>query len=143
MIYCFSGTGNSRYVARTLATLLGEDIIEIGSSPAASVPVGDDGLTVWVFPIHSWGLPKVVERFVESQPRIGGRHYMVCTCGDDAGLAHEQWRGLIRRYHGRPQGTFSVPMPNTYVALPGFDVDAPAVEEEKLAQAEALSLRHI
>lgn len=68
---------------------------------------------------------------------VSSPHFMVCTCGDDVGLTHLEWRKEIRRRGWRPVGTFSVEMPNTYVLLPGFDVDDPLKEEEKLSKAPA------
>ncbi len=139
MIYCFSGTGNSRYVARCLGQALDQKITNID---AASLLRPErfhcaDEVTVWVFPVHSWGLPKVVGRFMRDMPAIAGRHYMVCTCGDDIGLAHKQWRKLVERYHGSACGAYSVQMPNTYVLLPGFDVDSDEVEREKLGKCKS------
>ncbi len=143
MIFCFSGTGNSRRVAERLSRLLGEEVTEMNRTTyevAASVPVAD-GLTVWVFPVHSWGLPDFVVRFMR---RVGGgcgagvagRHYMVCTCGDDIGLAHRQWRRLVADRGWRPMAAYSVQMPNTYVVFPGFDVDSQETARRKLDASE-------
>lgn len=60
---------------------------------------------------------------------------MVCTCGDDIGEAHLMWRKLITDCSWDPCATFSVTMPNTYVLLPGFDVDSKEVERAKLSEA--------
>jgi len=142
MIFCFSGTGNSRYVAEGLSRLLGMDVINITRSSferAQTIPVADR-LTVWVFPIHSWGVPDFVVRFVKRVASgcglpYGGCHYMVCTCGDDIGLAHLQWRRLMLEKGWDPVAAYSVRMPNTYVVLPGFDVDKPDVARRKLDEA--------
>lgn len=60
---------------------------------------------------------------------------MVSTCGDDIGETHVMWRRLIHECDWTPCATFSVIMPNTYVLLPGFDVDSKAIEQDKLDQA--------
>ncbi|MCM1503870.1 MAG: EFR1 family ferrodoxin [Muribaculum sp.] len=139
MIFCFSGTGNSRHVARRLAELLGQEIVEMNHltfAEAQAMPIADD-LTIWAFPIHSWGLPDFVVKFIgrvgtECRMPCPGRHYMVCTCGDDIGLAHKQWRRLMAQKGWNAMATYSVQMPNTYVLLPGFDVDSKKVVKEKL-----------
>lgn len=132
MIYWHSGTGNSRYVAEALAQSLGLEAGMMAPGGSAAVaPAGEK--TVWVFPVYSWGIPPVVRRFIEKSEGLGGsEHYMVCTCGDDVGLTALQWRRLIRHKGWRARGAWSVQMPNNYVLLPGFDVDADAVRDAKL-----------
>nr|MDE6490566.1 EFR1 family ferrodoxin [Muribaculaceae bacterium] len=135
MILYFSGTGNSYYVACELARLLGEPdpVAMLSATPAIRMASSD---VIWVFPIYSWGVPPVV---VDCMQRFGftgsGRHWMVCTCGDDIGLAHRQWEMIVNRRGWTPAGCFSVQMPNTYVMLPGFDVDSSEVESRKLRLA--------
>ena len=104
--------------------------------PAATVlevPAGEP--VVWVFPIYSWGVPPVVAHFIRKCKIKGAheaRHYLVCTCGDDIGVADNQWRQLTGRRGWSPRGSFSVQMPNTYVLMKGFDVDSPEVAAGKL-----------
>lgn len=136
MIFCFSGTGNTKRVAEELSRRLNERMVMIGGCEKAAYRVGCGERVIWMFPVHSWGLPPVVRRFirdVEVECGEGVRHYMVCTCGDDTGLAHEMWRSELRKRGWRGVAAHSVTMPNTYVLLPGFDVDAPEVEAAKLA----------
>ena len=97
MIIYFSGTGNSRHVASLLQHRMKGEVVKIDakSIDTASTthlsPDNDEPL-IWVFPIYSWGVPPVVVKYMST---INGdlarhKHYMVCTCGDDIGLAHEQ-----------------------------------------------------
>ena len=106
MIYCFSGTGNSRMVA---------DLLRANTDVE-----GTFGL---VFPVYAWGIPKVVEEFIDKEiDKIDANYiYAVMTCGDDIGYAD---RILRKHLKGRLDAVFSVQMPNTYVCLPGFDVDS-------------------
>lgn len=128
MIYYFSGTGNSRHAALTLASLLGEKAEAItGAHPA------DASLTGLVFPIHGWRPPLLVRHFIEAlREKRTGYTFTVMTCGDDAGKAIE----FVRACGLRPDSAFTLIMPNTYVALPGFDTDPEAVIKEKLTKAE-------
>ena len=57
MIYYFSGTGNSLYVARHLADALGERLCPM-TFPAST----DDKVIGLVFPVYGWGIPNVVEK---------------------------------------------------------------------------------
>ncbi len=140
MIFCFSGTGNSLLVARELAKRLGHEIVMLEKA-ALSRPAGrlyelaDGEDAIWVFPIYCWGVPPVVRRFIRKvKLKTPGpaSHWMIATCGDDIGRADDQWRQGIGRRGWNPRGAFSVAMPNTYVCMKGFEVDAPEVERRKL-----------
>ncbi len=137
MIFCFSGTGNSRHVACVIASRFGDTVVEINGNlidgnPKFEIPDGDR--VVWVFPVYSWGIPTVVVEFMckVSLGSSNASHYMVCTCGDDVGLTHKQWRRMLAVRGWKACGTFSVQMPNTYTLMKGFDVDAESVVHEKL-----------
>lgn len=133
MIYWFSGTGNSRRVARDLATLL--------DAPADFMTRGaatNDDIVVWVFPIYSWGVPPYVAEVIASAGcREDSRHYMVATCGDDAGNAARMWRRMIEARGWKAMATFTVIMPNNYVSMKGFDTDPESLAESKLAAEPA------
>lgn len=137
MIYWHSGTGNTRYVAERLAGLTSQDLSHISNVPLSGKAKEDEKI-IWVFPIYSWGIPPVVKEFINKAEGLeAAEHYMVCTCGDDVGLAHEMWRRLMRRKGWRARGAWSVQMPNNYVVLPGFDVDPLDVADGKLKKCEA------
>ena len=149
MIYYFSGTGNSLHVARHLADALSEELCPMaplqlpqgGRVPVPS-PLGEEGRGAvgLVFPVYAWGIPNVVEQFVRNYKAslLGGRleggfFYAVLTCGDDMGYADE----VLEKALGRKlDAVFSVQMPNTYVCLPGFDVDSSEVCQAKYAKEE-------
>jgi ferredoxin len=134
MIYWHTGTGNSLYAATVLAQMLGEDMCRM--TPGCYASASSCERVIWVFPIYSWGLPPMVKKFISRSVGLeNARHYMVCTCGDDIGLAHETWRSLLRRKRWNARGAWSVQMPNNYVLLPGFDVDSSSLEQEKLSAA--------
>lgn len=143
MILCFSGTGNSLYVAKMLAGHLNDKVIELKDELLLDrrlVCNGEPRL-VWVFPIYSWGVPPVVKHYIQRVSLRGATglgHYMVATCGDDAGLAHKQWRKLIKRRHWADIGAFTVQMPNNYTLMKGFDTDPAEVADLKMKAAPAV-----
>lgn len=145
MILCFSGTGNSLYIAKLLADNLNDNVIELKDellidSRQSTLNCKNEVRVVWVFPVYSWGMPTVVERYIKNVTLRGSGglgHYMVATCGDDAGLTHRQWRKSLKRRHWTDMGTFTVIMPNTYTLMKGFDTDPTDVAAAKLAAAPA------
>lgn len=138
MIICFSGTGNSRHVARQLSSILGDEVTELSGSVLLSprdFVYPESERVIWVFPTHSWGVPPLVLRFIRESGISRGDHFMVTTCGDDTGNCHKMWRKAIADAGGNPVASFSVTMPNTYVSFPGFDTDKPELENEKLDES--------
>ena len=135
MIAYFSGTGNSRYAARLLARALGDELVEF--DPEKSLPRPANGRLVWVFPVYSWGVPPVVEDWINRTDCEDLDHFAVLTCGDDAGLTDRQWRSLVAKRGGRPCSVFTVIMPNVYVLMKGFDVDPEYVTRLKLSRIPA------
>lgn len=122
MVYCFSGTGNSQWVADKLQGLMKDEKDVFGM----------------VFPVYAWGIPKVVEEYIKAHLQdIKAAQYVwaVLTCGDDIGYADKV---LAEVLEGRLDAVFSVHMPNTYVCLPGFDVDK---DEVAMAKVQETRLR--
>ncbi|MDE7408274.1 MAG: EFR1 family ferrodoxin [Muribaculaceae bacterium] len=136
-LLCFSGTGNSAYVASSLARIL--EASTPVRLPAGTVSIAQHATIIWVFPVYSWGVPPVVAEAIRTIQfsDTPGQHYMVCTCGDDTGYTDRQFHKLIEARGWLSAGAFSVIMPNTYVTLPGFDVDSDSVRKHKLAEAPA------
>lgn len=144
MIIYFSGTGNSRHIARLLSKELNDThLVELTGDfllypERFRLESGEGQRVIWVFPTYSWGVPPVVAEVISKIKIAGGEwadHYMVTTCGDDIGKCHLQWRRLISARWWKPRATFSVQMPNTYVCMKGFDVDSPQVAEGKIAES--------
>lgn len=144
MIYYFSATGNSRYLAKLLAEQLGVvscDIIHPHSAAPASqvLPADADKCRsplVFVFPTHAWGVPAPMSDFIRSHTWCAGAEaYMLTTCGDDIGLLHRDFRRLLRSVGLNLIGAWSILMPDTFVGLPGFSLDTPSVEHQKVSAA--------
>ena len=143
MILCFSGTGNSRFVATEVAKQLNEQVIELQGDilinpTSANHDFTTESRITWVFPIYSWGVPPIIVDFINNallKINDNTPHYMVCTCGDDIGNAHTHWRRLISNRGWNAQCAYSVQMPNTYTLMKGFDVDSKELERHKLADA--------
>ncbi len=138
MIYFFSGTGNSAAVARRLGEAVRLNVAPIVEASAeirasSAEPVGI------VFPVYAWGLPKAVRTFIERadwQVADSAYVFAVMTCGDDVGRTDVEVRRRLKRKGVSLDAVWSVTMPNTYTALPGFNVDADELAERKLRAAK-------
>lgn len=142
MIYYFSGTGNSRYAAQFLSKSLIENLRFIPeANPERQEPEG--GSLGFVFPVYSWGVPPIILDFIAQLPDSFWRKvkirripvWCVMTCGDETAKAPEMFRKALKGRGIDLESVWSVIMPNNYVLLPGFDVDAKNVEEKKLKEA--------
>lgn len=108
MILYFSATGNSRYVANTLAKELGEQRLVdlrnymVKDAPTLTITLSENEPLGVVFPVHSWGLPKYLSNVLENlhiQGYKAGKNYayMLSTCGDDVGRLFEMWSGAMKK----------------------------------------------
>ena len=134
MIYYFSGTGNSQWVAERLAALTGDQaasIAELTKDGPTAVAVSGGSVVGVVFPVYAWGAPKIVERFCRGIGIGEGAYtFAVCTCGDEAGNAMKKLRRVFAY-----TSAWSVVMPNNYIV--GFDVDSPEIVHGKIENARA------
>lgn len=142
MIFYFSGTGNSFYVARKTAEKLGGRLVSIasemnGESKEFRYDLEDDEVLGFVFPVYAWAPPRMVLDFIERLKLSGKqRHYVfaAAVCGDEAGDSIKVLeRSLLSAGLGL-DSAFSVTMPNNYIVL--FDVDSEENERRKLEAAE-------
>lgn len=143
MIFYFSGTGNSLWIARKLSEAFEEPLISIAAvMKAESGKIAYDlqptERVFFVYPVHSWGPAVMIREFIsrlELKGYAGQPVYSVCTCGDECGYTEDKIKKWLKQKELILTGSYSVVMPNNYILLPGFDVDSKEVEERKLLEA--------
>lgn len=138
MIFYFSGVGNSRWVAEQLARQLGERLVFIPEARVSETTyeLSEGERLGFVFPTYAWGVPSFVEAFIRHlQVKNVGYVYMVTTCGDDTGQTYEIFCHAVGQRGWRCAAAWAVQMPESYICLPGFDVDSPEKERRKHDQA--------
>ena len=137
MVFFFSATGNSEWIARIISSRLKLPCVRISDFSETNYDVSSSPYIFFVFPVHSWGPALTFLSFVDKLNLVyftGQPVYAICTCGDDCGRTDRILSEHLTKYPLK--ATFSVTMPNTYLLLPGFDVDSPEVENNKLSQAK-------
>lgn len=134
MIYYFSGTGNSAWVAEEIAKGTGDvaaplaPLLRRGETPP---PVGAGQALGIVFPVYCWAPPPAVLAWAAGlKPAAGAYVFAVCTMGLSAGDA---LRVLSRR--ARLSAGWTIAMPANYALL--YNREPTRVIQAKIAAARA------
>ena len=141
MLFYFSGTGNSKWIATQLSFRLQERLYFIPDllrKQTFDFILNNDERIGFVFPVYSWSLPDIVSSFIKKLSLQNYRCqycFFVCSCGDDIGLTKNIFIKMMASKGWRCHAGFSVIMPNNYVLLPGFDVDDKSLAQKKLVNA--------
>ena len=122
MILYFSGTGNSRYIARRVGEALCDQVVDL--SRYTREKTGDafvsDKAFVLVVPAYSSYVPLVVEQVIEASTFEGHRDfYLLMTCGGTFSWAGVNLRlsKVIERKGLRYRGIRAIHMPENYITL--------------------------
>lgn len=132
MIYYFSGTGNSEWVAKTIASLTSDEVFFIPKflKDKKEIRIKKGEVFGLIFPIYAWRTPKIVLEFLNYVKIEEGAYcFAVCTCGDEAGYAMKL---LDKKMHFNAM--WSVIMPNNYIVM--FDVDSNELAKHKVKEAK-------
>lgn len=137
MIYYFSATGNSQYVAQQVAAAIYEHCEAITDTPA-QLALGEGEVLGLVVPTHNWGLPAIVCEWLQNlQGDIPSTAYcfLVATYGTTTGQIARQTDRFLRRYKGNPlDASFGVRMPDIWTPL--FDLSDPQQVAHRVACAK-------
>lgn len=142
MIFYFSGCGNSRHVAETLASGLNDQLVFIPEAERDhryEYTLTEDERLGFVFPIYSWAPPKLVLDFIGKMSLSTKPNYVyfVCTCGDNCGQTEKVFRRALEPKGWELAACCSLQMPETYIGMPGFKLDTKENAQRKIANADA------
>ena len=140
MIFYFSGTGNTKWIAKQFAEITGEKLFFIPEEMNGSACYHlEDGERIgFCFPIHGWQPPHIVRDFIRKMTIDNAQDhycYCVCSCGDSIGLAMNLLQKYLSAKGLHADSVFSIQMPESYVALPGMYTDTPENEKRKIDNA--------
>ncbi|WP_077195755.1 EFR1 family ferrodoxin [Prevotella ihumii] len=150
MIFYFSATGNSHWAATQLSEATNEAIISITSAlkTRCNYEVKDDEMIGFVFPVHGWRVPKIVEEFIHTLSFVQNNSkkvypkkvFCLLTTGDSIGRTMERFLHLLHTHptfvNAELYACESVIMPESYVGLPFMDVDTAEKEAKKISAAK-------
>ena len=136
MILYFSGTGNSKYVAKRIADALGDEIVNLNARIKASdtSPIETDERVIIVTPTYAWRIPRVVRDWLRKTELRGAKQvWFVMTCGSEIGNADKYNREFCAEKGLSCMGTAQIVMPENFIAM----FNAPTVEEARRIVAKA------
>lgn len=142
MIFYFSGTGNTRFVAQQLGEAIGDELRYIPNefrSGSLSYKLKAGERLGFCFPTHGWQPPRIVRNFIrQSSFYIQADTFVwaLTTCGDNMGEAMTILNRELKAKGIKAETTFSVKMPESYVCLPFMYTDTEEREAEKIEDAK-------
>ena len=151
MIFYFSGTGNTKWVAQQISEAIGESLIYIPDAIRQGAYEYElkEGETIgFCFPTHGWQPPRLVRDFIKNlifnlQSSIFNNYcWALTTCGDNMGEAMTILNKDLAMIGLKATTQFAVIMPESYVCLPFMKTDPVEKEHVKIEKARQ-QLPHI
>lgn len=145
MIFWFSGTGNSLYIAKSIAEQNDLKLVSIASAENSGAEffeydLEDGEIIGFAFPVYAWAPPKMVLDFIHRlKLKNYNNNYTFCvaTCAGNVGNTVKVMEKALNTANINLSAGFSVIMPNNYIVM--GDVDSKDREEKKLAEAENIT----
>jgi ferredoxin len=130
MIFWFSATGNSQYIAEKTAAVLNERLISIGAAlrdEHFNFDISKDKYLGFVMPTYAWTLPYSVYRFIHRLKLTGfSNQYVfgIFTCGVSSGQAGAALYHALKAKDLPYNGGFEIVMPDNFIVWSTIPVEA-------------------
>lgn len=129
MIIYFSGTGNSKYVAKSLAQE-GEEVVNIFDYKQEEITANRVGI---VFPVYCYCLPHYLAEFLQKTKINAEYIFSVATCGGSEGKCRNNIQYILQQNNAFLSHASSIIMPDSCVFL-----HDPSTKERLLAAEDTL-----
>ena len=120
MVFYFSGTGNSRFVARNIARAIGQEAFDITSytKTMEKPEFTDKGVYVFVCPSYMSAPARAMTDFVSWAGFPSGiKAYFIVTCAASMGITPRVASDLCADKGMQYMGAAQIEMPQNYIAL--------------------------
>ena len=120
MILYFSATGNSAWVAKRIASRIGDEALDLLERLRNRDHASMTSERPWVIvaPTYAWQLPHIVRSWLQLTPLKGSREvYFILTCGDSIAGAGRHARALCEQKDMIYMGCAQIVMPENYIAF--------------------------
>ena len=121
LIYYYTGTGNSLWVARETQKRLIDANLESVHGKFNEATFKEAELIGFVFPVHVWGVPRAVLNFIETIPTLSQKKFFAFAV--NAGQVSRtliQLDEILRKKGSSLSYGFSLPMPSNYIPWGGL-----------------------
>ncbi|MEA4956597.1 NAD(P)H-quinone oxidoreductase subunit I, chloroplastic [bioreactor metagenome] len=123
MIFYFTGTGNSLYVAEKIQKSEHVKLVDMGRALNENIfnyKVEKGEKIGIIFPVYFYGMPTIVSEFInklnletEETPFI----YTIITCGSGIGNADKSLAKLLKSKNLELSSSYSIEMPSNYIMI--------------------------
>jgi len=134
-IFYYTGTGNSLWVARRLSSLPGNvNLVSISEWMKLKKPI-ETGTIGIVFPVHIWGVPSPVVKFVDELKGYSFSYiFAVAVDADQVANTLVQLKNIFKKNGMILSSGFEIKLPSNYI--PWGDVEPREKQEQKFSAAE-------
>lgn len=142
MIFYFSGTGNTKWMAQQLAQATGEQLLYIPDElrkGKLQYTLQEGERLGFCFPTHGWQPPRIVRTFIRNVSFIlppSSYVYAATTCGDNMGHAMRILDKELGKKGMKTDARFAVVMPESNVCFSFLHLDTPEREQQKIEAAK-------
>lgn len=120
MIFYFSGTGSSRYIAERIANATKDEVISMNNiiKNGGKSSFDTNGEIVFVTPTYAWRIPRIAEQWIEkAEFKNAKKAWFVMACGGEIGNAAKYLKQLCDKKGVEYMGVYQIVMPENYTAL--------------------------
>lgn len=119
-LFYYTGTGNSLWVAKTLAKELGEtDVISMVDWIKEKKPI-DSKVIGLIFPVYMWGVPRRIVKFVNELTIMKpGYLFALAVNGGEVSNTLVQLKKILHRNNCELCSGFEISMPSNYIPWGG------------------------
>ena len=130
MVLYYSGTGNSKFIAKCIASALETDCLNLNERIKAedTSSVQTEENVILVTPTYAWRIPHIVSDWLEKVDLVSAKRiWFVMDCGSEIGNAAKYNQEFAAQKALTYMGTAQIVMPENYIAL----FSAPDKQEAK------------
>lgn len=120
MVIYFSGTGNSRFIAKRIAKGLNETVVDFTAiyKENRKIDFTDDERIVFVYPTYAGRMPAFMADYLAKQKYASGtKAYFVTTCGTSGGNQYKNLEAFCKSVSIEFMNFYYIVMPENYIAL--------------------------
>ena len=149
MVFYFSATGNSLWVANKVSHSLNEPLVSIAEAlqqEKTEYTLCPNERVFFIYPVHSWGPAILVNRFIKKMNLKGYVNqsiFSIATCGSDCANTTTIIKKWLAVKNILLTASYSITMPNTYILMRGFYVDSKDIVQAKIKDAPNILIKII